>query len=910
MNKIIFSLIIFLFVLHLDIAAQITSSQSGDWNSVATWVGGVIPDSSNNVVIAANHIVTVSTMNARCNSLSFVDNTSAIYLDTLAQLTLYGNFTTASTTHQTFSYWAEGSKLKFSGGVDQNITGLTLSTTANSTAFIEMIVDKWNGKVVTQGNDSKFTLGTSLEIINGTFELATTDDIQGRNLDWSASQPTILIHENGTFNMVGGASHVRQSNQLSDTVVSRIGEVIVYGTANIRTTSTNRANFGGFIVKAGGLLNAASFSSTSSGLFNSGQIEVEPGGELRIGSTTNFWHTSSSVILRDGGIFRINVSTPDNAFPALFVNQGTVQYGSSSDQTIKDMDYNKLVVSFSGNKSWAVGANRNISDSLEINNNTNLILTAASNVEVKVGNVLRLTSGVLDNSNANVTLKLEDGAEISRATGQLSNTPLFTGNNTVRYTSVNQVTTGAELPASLSNMVIFSSGGVILGSNLTIENTLTLSTGEFDNNGSLDDKVLTMANNSKIRRATGILSASPVFAGNIDLEYISNVAHVFTDFEVPSDPNKLFNFSLTGNQGVTLANNITVNNNLNVSGSDLLTGNFSVTLGSNAVLTENSHKVDGVIKTTRTANLGSNQIFGNIGFEINAAGSAPGLTTVERVTGFAFTGNGTSTIKRFFKVTPNNNSGLNAVVTFRYNENELNNHTEENLIAIRSEDNGINWIVVGGTLDANNNVVTVSGVNNLSWWTLAKADSLIPVEIISFTIKSIGNSIFLNWTTATESNNKGFCVEKLTSNGWKEEAFINGKGTSSILQNYSWKEDVKTSGIFKYRLKQVDFSGAFSYSIEVETEVNIPSQFSLNQNYPNPFNPTTKVTFTVPEKGETELILMNILGQEIYTFFKQEAFPGELYEITINGSNLTSGVYFLKLIQNNKTDIKKITLIK
>ena len=890
---------------------QITSAQSGNWSDITTWVGGVVPDSANNVVIAAGHVVNVNALTARCANINFADTLAKLRLDTLSQLTVYGNFTVFSTAHKAFESWAIGSPLVFAGGSTQLVSGYTTSTTALSTAFAEIVVDKWGGKVYTPGTDVKLTVARKLEVVSGTFELGTTDDIQGRNLDWSGAVPAITVMPAGTFNMVGSGSHIRVTNLLSDTVASRIGKMTVYGTANMRTTSTNRVNIGGIEVKAGGLLNAASFSSSAPNIFNPGIVIVEPGGELRVGSTTNFWHATAAVILQNSGVYRINVSTATTAFPAQFVNAGTVQYGSSSDQAVKDMDYYRLEFSYSGIKTWTMTANRTVADSMETNNSAPVVITAASPFELYIGKTLRLTSGSLDNSSSNVTVKMADGAEISRATGTMSATPVAAGSLSVRYTSVNQVTTGAELTAAVTNLSIVGTGGVILGSNVMVTDALLLSQGEFDNNGASDDKALMIGNGGRIRRATGTVTTRPVLLGNVNMEYISLVSPVTTGLELPADSSKISKVTLTSTQGITLGQDLYVADSLILSGSSIKTELNKVVLGSAGVLVEYPEAiVDGKIVTTRDVVTGVNNTFGGIGFELNAAGATPGATTLTRMTGFAFTGNNSQSIKRYYSLSPVVNSGLNATVVMKYMDSELNGISETRLIALQSNDNGNTFSSAEGVLDTVLNIYTIQSLNSLALFTLCNRDSIIPVEFVSFNARLSENKVVLNWSTATEKNNYGFYIERTAiGESWNQIGFVKGAGTTLTGRNYQYTDNSVLSGKYSYRLRQVDFDGATHYSSAVDVDLTVPAKFELSQNYPNPFNPSTSISYQLPKRGQVTLTIFDILGKEIVTLVNEQKDAGN-YEVKFNANNLSSGMYFYRIHVGDFVSVKKMMLMK
>ena len=89
----------------------------------------------------------------------------------------------------------------------------------------------------------------------------------------------------------------------------------------------------------------------------------------------------------------------------------------------------------------------------------------------------------------------------------------------------------------------------------------------------------------------------------------------------------------------------------------------------------------------------------------------------------------------------------------------------------------------------------------------------------------------------------------------------------------------------------------------------IPDGFLLHQNFPNPFNPATKIKFNVTKSGIVKIIVYDIIGREVQTLVNERLQPGT-YETTFEGSRLTSGVYFYRLITDEYSDTKKMLLIK
>ena len=97
--------------------------------------------------------------------------------------------------------------------------------------------------------------------------------------------------------------------------------------------------------------------------------------------------------------------------------------------------------------------------------------------------------------------------------------------------------------------------------------------------------------------------------------------------------------------------------------------------------------------------------------------------------------------------------------------------------------------------------------------------------------------------------------------------------------------------------------------VGVNDKNNLPVQFALDQNYPNPFNPSTRISFSVPEKSFTTLKIYDILGNEVATLLNEEKSAGH-YEIQFDASKLSSGVYLYKLQSNSFVQTRKMILLK
>jgi subtilisin-like proprotein convertase family protein len=88
-----------------------------------------------------------------------------------------------------------------------------------------------------------------------------------------------------------------------------------------------------------------------------------------------------------------------------------------------------------------------------------------------------------------------------------------------------------------------------------------------------------------------------------------------------------------------------------------------------------------------------------------------------------------------------------------------------------------------------------------------------------------------------------------------------------------------------------------------------PSKYSLYQNYPNPFNPKTKIRFDLPKNSKVKLTVFDILGREVTTLINNVLEVGS-HEVILDGSNLTSGVYFYEIVAGDYREMKKMVLLK
>ncbi|MDB4286258.1 T9SS type A sorting domain-containing protein [bacterium] len=337
--------------------------------------------------------------------------------------------------------------------------------------------------------------------------------------------------------------------------------------------------------------------------------------------------------------------------------------------------------------------------------------------------------------------------------------------------------------------------------------------------------------------------------------------------------------------------------NLDLNGNDL-------TLGSpnGQILGENENNSfigsgGGEIVKTVILNAPNSENPGNLGVTITSSSNL-GSTTIRRGH-VAQTVNGASSIKRYFDISPTNNSGLNATVRFNYLDAELNGIVENDLTPFRFENpNWANFQVSSN--DNTANYVETMNVNAFSKWTLAASSAIFPIELLYFKAKALDNeTVLLTWQTVIERNNAYFTVEK-SDNGIDFESIeeVSGAGDSNTPISYQTFDKKPVEGINYYRLKQTDFDGAFSYS-EIRSAF-FKNKGSIISIFPNPTSEFLNIQIENPfEKGMLQLF--DGLGKLIISTELKDSH-------SLNIAHLPKGVYLLKIKAHGKDYSEKVMI--
>ena len=194
------------------------------------------------------------------------------------------------------------------------------------------------------------------------------------------------------------------------------------------------------------------------------------------------------------------------------------------------------------------------------------------------------------------------------------------------------------------------------------------------------------------------------------------------------------------------------------------------------------------------------------------------------------------------------------------------------------------WTDVSGT--------TCTGASAL----LIGGSDALPVRFLSFTASRENNSIQLKWETATETNNKGFEVQRSKDGiSWTEIGFVNGAGNSYSVRTYQFTDAAPVSGNNYYRLVQYDLDDRRSYSTVVHVDFSIGSFYTLSN------NPSSGIYQLNILSGEpVEVSVFDLSGRRLISKIANHG----VHQLDLTRHE--DGIYLLRLRKDNETVTTKL----
>jgi Secretion system C-terminal sorting domain len=197
----------------------------------------------------------------------------------------------------------------------------------------------------------------------------------------------------------------------------------------------------------------------------------------------------------------------------------------------------------------------------------------------------------------------------------------------------------------------------------------------------------------------------------------------------------------------------------------------------------------------------------------------------------------------------------------------------------------------------NSNTWTVTGyTGSFSPFIVALPGAVLSTELLNMTAKAVNNTNLVSWETASETNNKGFDVERKSANGtWASLGFVKGSGKAST---YTFEDNAPLS-ISYYRLRQIDFDGTETFSKVVSVSQNTKGRISIT---PNPTSDKVNININQNDVSDqtATLVLSDMTGRQVLT----KTTTAGAFQLDL--SHLAKGMYVMTVQANNAIYQEKI----
>lgn len=186
----------------------------------------------------------------------------------------------------------------------------------------------------------------------------------------------------------------------------------------------------------------------------------------------------------------------------------------------------------------------------------------------------------------------------------------------------------------------------------------------------------------------------------------------------------------------------------------------------------------------------------------------------------------------------------------------------------------------------------------------------LPVELVGFDALLDASHVHLRWTTQSETNNSGYEVEQRmvhpfasqdheAAEQWERIGFVQGHGTTFRPQHYRFSVAPVVPGRYQYRLRQVDFDGAFALSSPVEVIVQGESLLAV-ETYPNPMHTQGEVVVIAPTAAHVEITIYDSLGRQVQQWAHRLDSQESVLQTSLDVSGWANGTYWMQTVASGR----------
>ncbi|MEH0156283.1 T9SS type A sorting domain-containing protein [Limibacter armeniacum] len=626
-----------------------------------------------------------------------------------------------------------------------------------------------------------------------------------------------------------------------------------------------------------------------------------------ISETTSVWTNNASAVLNIKGSFdsgRINASATGN----------TVYY-SGADQSVRfpigsPGSYYNLVLEGTGTKTF--------SGDIEV---TNILIAS--------------------------TTALNSEAYTMEVVGDFTNNSTFVSSGTtVIGGSTDSKVEGTPVATSFNELVIDKSAGAFdLGgaSNTSVSKSLVISNGELESSATLD---ISLSGNLIVER-TGTLNTSNIgtvdLSGDFLLAAGGSFTHSTTAFDFSSASQQSINGEVTiykltksgGGDLVLTDGNTTVENNLTLTSGNILTTSSSLLiLGSGSAVSGGSTAsfVEGPMRKVGDSNftftVGAEGVYAPLGISSIINGSASDEFTAEYINAIAPDNQNLDVgVERvsgmeYWNLTRDSGFGEPKVTLYWEDDERSEIYDTPNLLV--GHYSGGKWVsecpcsvtgsaaedgsIQSGTITTDSNVTSFSP---FSYANKGGGNNPLPVEMIFFDARLVGDKAELHWATASEINADRFEVEKsLDGKVYNPIGTVAAEGNSLSRVDYGFEDENIDFGTIFYRLKQVDLDGKYElFGPEVIKKIKPSEAINLSVS-PNPVTAGSSLLVSMTGVGVYKagtIKLMDVMGESFQTVNVTSGNAGTFSE-KMKLAHLPRGVYLVTITIDEKQYSKKLVI--
>jgi Ice-binding-like/Secretion system C-terminal sorting domain len=216
-------------------------------------------------------------------------------------------------------------------------------------------------------------------------------------------------------------------------------------------------------------------------------------------------------------------------------------------------------------------------------------------------------------------------------------------------------------------------------------------------------------------------------------------------------------------------------------------------------------------------------------------------------------------------------------------------------------------IILGTGVTLDGRALTIAGTINTTAITANNSFggpcNTLAIQLLTLTGVCDMHTVVLNWSTAMETNNKLFTVQRSDDgNNWQAIGTIDGAGTSSTLHTYSFTDKLPGKSVSYYRLMLTTFDGENTYSIVIavgKCGIDAAGSFTL---YPNPSSGIFTLLYTGDKTQVSSTEIFNSVGEQVYESIG--------FQSTFNLSGKPSGEYFIQIHLFSKTITLETVVVK